>query len=176
MGYVTMFLNSADKGKTLGMIATALHLHLNEGYAGDDIHGNLEFHIPGYHQYDNAGIREVMRNFVKNRERHKIIMVDEVDTVFPARFFSKAEQTQTLLGLWQYTKMDSHWLGTTHLGNSTDAIIDSTVQISCIPEYDKLTDTLTIEVINGIDLDFGTLEIPEASRLFPIYNRFQPIL
>lgn len=176
MGYVTMFLNSADKGKTLGMVATALHLHYNEGYQGADMHGNFELRLPGYNRHDNAGIRDVMRRFVQNREHHKIIMVDEVDTVFPARFFGKTEQTQTLLGLWQYTKMDSWWLGTTHLGNSTDSIIDATVQISCVPEYHKDSDLLTIQVINGIDLEFSCLEVPDASRLFPVYNRFEPIL
>lgn len=177
LGYVVEFTNVADKGKTLAMVATIVELIGRCGYVGDDVHANMEIRIPGVHQYDNAGIRLYLREVLKMGVRHKIIVMDEIEGIFPARAFKDKLQTSDLNGLWQMTKME-HWLlFTCHKGTVIDKIIRDCTQISVEPEYDEETDILRMDIINGVDNEEGIVrEVFPASEVMPLYDRFAPVV
>lgn len=166
------------KGKTLTMIATAVEYVRNGGYSWSECIGNVSLQTveDGYLCLNNEQMREYVSTMYDQQLRHKIILLDEIDRVFPARFFKNDSQTEALIGLWQDEKAFHKILYTTHLGKSTDKIIRDSTQILLIPDYIRELDMIDITVINGDELKVGRKVIRNVSRLFWIYNRWEFIL
>jgi hypothetical protein len=173
---VVEFENSADKGKTAAAVATIAELVNHLGYSPDDIHSNIWLNFPGFHQYNNLGIRRFMRCLLEQDLRHKIIFIDEIDSVYPSRNFKDKMQTEEILKLNQMTKTENWFLFTRHLGTSIDKIIRDCTNISVTPVYDSLRDVITLDIINAVDCleTITTKEIYPAHTIFPLYKRWVP--
>jgi hypothetical protein len=169
-----------DKGKTALAIAIALELCLNHGYSFSEIHANLPLNFPiddKSHLYDNIGLRKYIHNMVENGERHKIVIIDEADRVFPARFWQKPEQTEALIGLWQDYKLFNYVIYTAHGGTGVDVVLRQVTQIELEPDYDPVTNSIPFVIYNAIDgyvSDDRLLNVSE--RIFPYYNRWARVV
>lgn len=174
---VVEFVNSADTGKTASMVATMLEL-LRLGYSGDEVHANLWLDIEGYHYHDNASMRKFIRELLSSGIRHKIIMVDEIDSLYPSRFFKDKLQTEEILRLNQMTKTENWFLFTRHLGSSIDKIIRDCTNISVTPRYEPRLDVIRLEILNAVDCaeEVGLREIYPASAVFKYYKRWKEIV
>lgn len=172
---VVEFENSADKGKTAAAVATIFEL-MGMGYVPDDVHSNIWLNLAGFHQHNNAQMRIFMRELLGKGLRHKIIFIDEIDSVYPSRGFKDKLQTDEVLKLNQMTKTENWFLFTRHKGTAIDKIIRDCTNISITPEYIKAEDVIVCEIINGVDCleEVAIKEIYPASWVFQQYKRWIP--
>ncbi len=163
------------KGKSLGAVILMLDLVFFHGYDFSDVHSNIALKLPDVHNYNNADLREFIKKTAKEGLRHQIILIDEVDSVFPHRFFTSNEQTETLLGFWQDEKLFNWIFYTNHLTLGCDIIIRKSTQISVIPNYTIKDDLLHLKIINSLHMRVFDRVIPNVSRFFDYYDRWEHI-
>ena len=166
------------RGKTASMVATLLDLIGRWGFSASEAVGNVSVNLDGFTKLNNKLLREYVAEMCHKGFKHKIILIDEIDRVFPARFWQQKEQTETLLGLWQDEKLFNWILYTAHLGKAIDKIIRDCTQIVVIPEYSKLDDTIFLTVINGLELTVSSDTIYPVSSLWTpklIYDRWEVV-
>lgn len=129
-------------------------------YKTSQIYSNLRLFRPDgteladYHYMKNREIRQFVKTMVENGLNHIIIIVDEIDRVFPHRFWNSKEQTEALLGLWQDEKLFVEFFGTAHIGKGIDLIIRESMQFEYIVSrkgVNKRSNTLEYTVINILD-------------------------
>lgn len=169
------FKAAQDKGKTSLMVLTCLELVALHGYWGDECYGNLVVRIPGFNAKSSAELVETMKVMVKERWRHKVLLLDEVDRVFPHRFWQDKEQTRALLGLWQDVKLFNWVLWTAHLGGAVDILLRECTQTVVIPVYHKEADMTEIGIIDTWNLRVGFACVPRVSRVFGWYDRWATV-
>ena len=169
------FKGRQSQGKTASMVALAIELNRSYGYGWNEMVGNVAINKPGFRVMNNDGIRKHVAGMVTGEQRHQVILLDEVDRVFPSRFFADRAQTETLLGLWQDEKLFNWVLYTCHMGKSVDKIIADSTQALIIPEYDREEDVIEWTVIDGLDLtvfDSGVDNVSELWREPKLYDRW----
>ena len=164
-----------DQGKTLIGVALLLQLCNLYGYEPAECYGNLVINLKGYHPMTSQGMRDLMGRMVRERLQHKVLFFDEINRVYPARFWKDQERTQELLTVWQDEKMFTQIIYTTHVGNSVDILVREATQIILVPRFDKPRDLITVEVVNSLDLECHTEEVRPASNLFSWYDRWAPV-
>ena len=173
---IVLITNTQDKGKTLTMVHTMADLVANHGYKPKEVVGNLTIRMKGYTKYSNEELKKYIEVMVTKGIRHKIVMIDEVDGVYPARFWNRGRQTEQLLGMWQDWKLFNWFLMTGHKGNAgVDLIVRATSSVYIEPTYIKGEDTIYLTYYNKREDRFGYDSIKPASAMFPFYNRWQPI-
>lgn len=169
-----------DKGKTALAVGLSLELCLHHGYRFDEIHANIPLDFPVEekpHLYNNAGLRRYIQMLVTTGERHKIIIVDEADRVFPARFWQKEEQTEALIGLWQDYKLFHYIIYTAHGGTGVDVVLRQVTQMELTPEYDKFNDCIPFTIYNAVDGYVSDDCLVDVSkRIFPYYHRWKRVV
>jgi Cdc6-like AAA superfamily ATPase len=125
--------------------------------------------LENYHYLRNSMMVKFISRMVNKGLKHRIILIDEIDRVFPHRFWQDKVQTEALLGLWQDEKLFNWIIGTAHLGLGIDKQIRESCQIEIISECGIKGKTVDLTVFNALDMDiFGeTLEnIPLVQRIF----------
>lgn len=164
-------------GKTLTMIALMKWLCLYRGYAPSECIGNITIDAPGYTKLNNHSMRGYLKSMLTRGIRHKVILIDEIDRVFPGRFFSSPEQIETLVGLWQDEKLFSWIIYTEHSAEAgIDKILRDSAQIIVVPGLDKKRDVLDIKGINMIKLCRFKFSARPASKLYDDYDRWELVL
>jgi len=168
--------NWQDKGKTALAVATAMELVLRHGYEWHEIIANIKLLFPVNPMpvtLNNRDMRDYMRNMVRMGDKHKIILIDEADRVFPARFWQNKEQTDSLIGLWQDYKLFNYVIYTAHRGTGIDVILREVTQIELEPEYDQYEDCINFTIYNGMDgvVTEDTL-LNVSKNVFPYYDRW----
>jgi len=175
LGYVVDFCAPADKGKTLGMVCLIIHLITECGYDPSEVWTNFPLYVPGVHRLDNTLMRMKVSEMTHLATRHQIFAFDEVDSIYPARYWQNKHHTEELLKLWQATKLENWVIGTEHEGSGLNKLWREAVQIMVTPTYYQSTDSLRLDVIDGVDLNpYVVREVENVSRFFGIYNRWQP--
>lgn len=173
---IALITGHQDTGKTATMLATALELTRAGGYSPAEMIGNLMVKVPGYTRLDNANLREYLKQTITKGIRHKIILIDEIDGVFPARFWQSRSQTESLLGLWQDFKLFLWIIATGHAeGAGADVLIRRAQLIEIVPNYNLAEDRIYLEVNNRYKGRIFRESIYPASALFPLYKRWDPI-
>lgn len=177
---IASFRGWQDLGKTALAVGTIRELCLYHGYSFDEVVANINLTFPvspGCHCIDNTAMRKYVRAMVHKGLKHKIVLIDEADRVFPARFWHDKEQTDALLGLWQDYKLFNYILWTGHLGTSVDITMRQTTQIEIEPHgYDEETDSISFTVYDGLDGIVYDDEALQVSKLvFPHYNRWDVV-
>ncbi len=165
-----------DKGKTaLGLIA-AKKLIISHGYSPADFVGNLHVNWPGAHCLTNPQMVKFVKALVSRGLKHRIIFLDEVDRLFPARFWHNREQTEALIGLWQDEKLFNQVIFTAHKGTATDVILRECTQIEVEPDYDEKSDCIYFTVYNLVDgLCYDDVAENVSKTIFPDYDRWEII-
>lgn len=168
-----------DKGKTALAIGTILELCAKHGYSYDEVVANLHLKIPvepGPHSLNNLQMRSFVRSMVSKGLKHKIVLLDEADRLFPARFWSQKEQTDALIGLWQDYKLFNYIIYTAHEGTSVDIVLRQVTQIELNPMYDEKNDCIPFVVYNAVDgfVDVDVLD-RVSKNIFPYYDRWEVI-
>lgn len=168
-----------DQGKTALAIGIIQELCLRHGYAFNEVVGNLMFKFPvepGPESVNNAQMRQYIRNMVQKGLQHKIVLIDEADRVFPARFWQQSGQTEALIGLWQDYKLFNTVIWTGHAGTGVDLVLRQVTQIELIPKYNPATDSIPFEIYNAIDGVVDDDELQNVSKnIFPYYDRWEVI-
>lgn len=174
-GWVVSIKESANKGKTAVAAALAFDLVNFHGYRPDEVYCNFILDMPGFNYCTPEGMRKLLRAMARIPLAHKVAVIDEINSIFPSRFFKDPKQTEDLLGLWQATKLGNWVIFTGHLGTAMDKIIRDSRQIQLMPDYDQKTDTIHVYEINGIDVCNELWVVENASELFKLYWRWEPI-
>jgi hypothetical protein len=119
----------------------------HKGWKWEQVVSNVTILVPAaqgkYQHLNNAEMKQYIKMMVDNEYIEKIIIIDEIDRIFPARNAFDKEQIAILTGLWQAGKCRNIILYTEHIGGSVvDLIIRDSTDISYIPHYDKGTNKI----------------------------------
>ena len=168
-----------DKGKSALAVGTILELCARHGYAYDEVVANLHLTFPvesGPHSLNNAQMRAFVQQMVVKGLRHKIVLLDEADRLFPARFWQKHEQTDALIGLWQDYKLFNYVIWTGHAGTGVDLVLRQVTQIELNPDYQPESDSIPFTIYNAVDgfVDIDCL-MNVSKNVFPYYDRWERI-
>lgn len=175
IGYVVDFCAPADMGKTLGVVCTIIYLITECGYDPSEVWTNFPLYIPGVHRLDNTMLRFKIGEMTKMNTRHQIFAMDEVDSIYPARYWQNKKHTDELLKLWQATKLENWVLGTEHEGSGLNKLWRESVQIMITPTLYRSNDVLHLEIIDAVDLNPRVVrEVENVSRFYGMYDRWQP--
>lgn len=162
-----------DQGKTLTGVALLRWLITQGGYCPDEVHANVALTMPGAHIHTSKDMREIMGSMLHNGWQHKILFIDEINRVYPARMWKDPERTNELLTVWQDEKC-FHWIiYTCHVGTAVDVLVREATQIVIVPKFNRERDCIDLTVINSLDLEVHQEIIERASRFFADYNRWE---
>lgn len=170
-----------DKGKTALAVGTILELCARHGYDYDEVVANLHLKFPvpedrQPHCLNNIQMRQYVKAMVTQGLKHKIVLLDEADRLFPARFWQQRGQTDALIGLWQDYKLFNYVIWTAHEGTGVDIVLREVTQIELEPDYYELEDCIPFVIYNGMDglVDDDCL-LNVSKNVFPYYDRWEVI-
>ena len=169
-----------DTGKTALAIGIIQELVFNHGYDFNEVVANIHLDFPvdiKPHYLENPKMREFIKSVVSRGLKHKIIMLDEADRLFPARFWQNTEQTDALIGLWQDYKLFNYVIWTGHKGTSVDILLRLTTQMELEPSYDQKNDCIPFIIYDGLHgrVDNDCL-LNVSKRIFPYYHRWEVVV
>jgi len=162
-------------GKTL-WIAHRYRWLIDKGFfTPDEAVGNMTFkgkYAYGYTCLKGDDLREYLWDLTHKPYKHKIVIIDEADTEFPARFFSDTEQTEIGLRLWHTAKLHNHIFLSSHKGNSVDIIMHLATHYYIFPDKpDFESNTLNFTVGNKLDYELSHWTAYDVIKTMLIYNR-----
>lgn len=167
--------NTQDKGKSLLGVVDLSRCIAGSYYHPDEVYSNMVISLPGSHIGTSEEIGECMVDMIKKKWLHKFFFVDEIDRLFPARWWNDKEQAHKLMGLLQDIKSFHRFVATRHPARSVDKIFRDAAQFVLVPNYRKESNCLDFAVINSLDLRRKYLTVPNVSRYFERYKRWEPI-
>lgn len=162
-------------GKSL-WIAHKYRYLIDKGlYLPSDAVGNMTFkgkYSIGFTTLKGDDLRQFLWDLTHKPYKHKIVIIDEVDSEFPARFFVDKEQTEIALRLWHTAKLGNYILMASHLGNSTDIIMHLATHYYIFPQKpDFATNTMEFTIANALDLTITDWIAYNVIQTMLIYNR-----
>ena len=162
-------------GKTL-WIAHKYRYLIDKGlYTPYDAVGNITFkgkYADGYQVLKGDKLREYLWNLTHVPYTHKIVIIDEADSEFPARSYNDKEQTEIGLRLWHTAKMHNYVLLSSHLGNSTDLIMHLASHFYVFPRKPNFaTNSMDFTLSNGLDMRIDDWTAYDVIRTMLIYSR-----
>jgi len=125
---------------------------------------------------DNAGLRGWLSEMVGKGFTNYCVLIDEVDRVFPARFWGDRKQSEDLMGVWQDEKCGNVIIYTAHMGVDVDKLLRGATRMLLIPEYNEVSDVLSVMVCDGRYGVDGEYELENASRFFKDYDRWARVV
>ncbi len=136
------------------------------------ITGNVEFvDLPNTVGLTVQGIRDYFGRLVYEEHRDEIIILDEIDRVFPHRFWQNKAQAEHILDAWQDEHLNLLIISTSHQGKGFDLVLRDAVQLIFVPDFDKRTGITKVT--------FGWIDHPSAGAfnvdvrsIFPHYRRW----
>lgn len=147
---------SQDKGKTLLLVHIYRYLVLSGLYRPEDGVGNLEIKGPlgyGFTTLKGENLKDWLWECTHKPYRNKFVIIDEIDSEFPARWHYDKDQTEIALRMWHNRKLGNYNCWSSHLGRGSDLIFDLAANFAVIPRGpDFYNDQLRFTVINGFDL------------------------
>ena len=162
-------------GKTLWLAHYYRYLIDKGYYTPYDAVGNITFkgkYSIGYQVLKGDSLRQYLWDLTHKPYQHKIVIIDEADSEFPARLFTDKEQTEIALRLWHTAKLHNYIFLSSHLGNSTDVIIHLASHFYVFPRKpDFATNTLDFTIANGLDLTIGNWTAQDVIKTMLIYSR-----
>lgn len=162
-------------GKTL-WVAHKYRYLIDKGlYTPSDAVGNMTFrgkYANGYQVLKGEDLHQYLWELTHIPYRHKIVIIDEVDSEFPARYFSDKEQTEIALRLWHTAKLHNFIFMTSHLGNSADLIMHLATHYLVFPRQPVFeTNTMEFTIANGLDLETTDWIAQDIIKTMLIYGR-----
>ena len=162
-------------GKTL-WIAHKYRYLIDKGlYLPSEAVGNITFkgkYSLGYQTLKGDDLRQYLWDLTHIPYEHKIVIIDEADSEFPARLFNDKEQTEIALRLWHTAKMHNYILMTSHIGNSVDIIMHLASHFYVFPRQPNFgTNSMDFTLANGLDNRLSNWTAYDIIRTMLIYNR-----
>lgn len=178
---IYIFKGRQRQYKTTTMCAAALYYHLYAGYKVEEICSNIRLYhengeeLTGYHYLSIKEMRLFVREMVERGYTHKLILIDEIDRVFPHRFWNKFQQTEALLGLWQDEKLFNIILGTTHIGKGIDLLLRESMQFEIFTKFDKVRRVVKLVVIDNLNQRLFRSTMPAVDLVQKLFNSWEPV-
>ena len=160
-------------------------------YRPEDVYANFVIRIPGVQCLENKDLIEAIFQMKANKERHKIILFDEVSQELRARDSMNKRQTELVTFAWQMPKRDITMLFCDNPGNSADVILRLAAAQTIVTRYYKvqrpdLPDALrTLEIrkddyiaagiINNWDRKGGRMKFTNIAPIGELFDTFEPI-
>jgi hypothetical protein len=166
--------------KTTTAVAIALYYHLH-GYALSEIYSDIRlYHESGeelkdYHYLTIQQMREFVRNMVEKGYQHLIILIDEIDRVFPHRFWNRFGQTEALLGLWQDEKLFHIIIGTMHVGKGMDLLLRESMQIEVFTRFDKVNKVVKLVGIDTLNRRIFKDSMVNVALVQKLFNSWKAV-
>lgn len=162
-------------GKSL-WLAHLYRLLIDSGeFTPADATGNMTFkgkYGKGYTVRKGESLHQYLWDLTHKPYTHKIVVIDEIDSEFPARFFTSKEQTEIALRMWHVHKLDNFILMSSHIGNSTDLIFHLSSHYLILPESPSFeTNTMGFTLINNLELWTADFVAFDVIKSMLIYNR-----
>lgn len=166
-----------DWGKTSLMVKTMLWLMAWGGYEPREVFSNVKVEIEGFQYRSSEGLAEALRVMSLKRVQHKVIGIDEADTVLSHRFWADKKQTEALLVLWKDIKMFNWFLWTAHRGPSVDVLLREATQVLVVPRYNRVTGNTKAGIIYSPNQISREAIFPNIRKLFEekMYDRWAPV-
>lgn len=166
---------SEGAGKTLWIMHLYRYLIDKCGYSPSEAVGNLTVkgkYGQGFQTLKGEDLHEYLWKLTHEPYTHKIVIIDEIDSEFPARFFASKEQTEIALRMWHVQKLHNYVLMTSHLGKGSDLIFYLSTQFLVIPRRPNFqTNSMNFTLINGLNLTISNWTAHDIIRTMLIYNR-----
>ena len=164
-----------SQGKTL-WIAHYYRYLIDKGlYTPYEAVGNMTFkgkYADGFETLKGENLRQYLWDLTHMPYKHKIVIIDECDSEFPARLFSDKEQTEIALRLWHTAKLGNYVFLSSHLGNSTDVIMHLASHFYVFPHQpDFATNTMDFTIANALDLNITDWTAHSVIETMLIYSR-----
>jgi len=164
-----------DAGKTLWIARRYKWLIDNKIYTPDEAVGNITFKGKygwGYQTLKGNDLHQYLWDMTHKPYQHKIVIIDEIDSEFPARFFPGREQTEIAIRMWHIRKLHNVVMMSSHLGSSTDLIFNLATHFKIIPYQPNWeTDSMDFTVINRLDKQITDWTVSGIIPAMLIYNR-----
>lgn len=162
-------------GKTL-LIAHLYRVLIDSGkYTPCDAVGNLSFkgkYGQGFTTLKSDDLRQFLWDMTHKPYEHKIAVIDEGDSEFPARDFTDKDQTGIALRLWHIAKLHNYVFITSHVGNSTDIIMHLATHFGLYPQKPNFeTNSMKFAVANVLDMKTRVWTAYNIIQTMLIYNR-----
>ena len=162
-------------GKTLWVAHYCRYLFDKCGFSPYNAVGNITLkgkYNVGYTVLKGDDMKQYLWDLTHKPYQEKIVIIDEIDSEFPARFFADKEQTEIALRLWHTNKLHNYIFMTSHLGNSTDLIIHLASHYIIIPRQPVFeTNTMEFTVIDKLNLTITDNIATDVIKTMLIYNR-----
>ena len=162
-------------GKTLWIAHDYKYLIDKGIYTPDEAIGNMTFkgkYADGYQVLKGDDLRQYLWDLTHKPYKHKIVIIDEVDSEFPARSFTDKEQTEISLRLWHTAKLHNTVFMSSHLGNSADLIMHLASHFNIYPlKPDFETQSMDFTVVNCLDLEITEWIALDVVKTMLIYGR-----
>lgn len=162
-------------GKTLWIAHFYRYLIDSGEFTPYDAVGNITFkgkYSLGYQTLKGDSLRQYLWDMTHVPYQHRIVIIDEADSEFPARLFTDREQMEIALRLWHTAKLHNYVLMTSHIGNSTDLIMHLASHFYVFPRQpDFNTNTMDFTIANGLDMTIGNWTATDIIKTMLIYNR-----
>jgi hypothetical protein len=107
-------------------------------YRPEDVFANFVIHIPGVNCLENKDLIDAVFQMKLNKDRHKIILFDEVGQELRARESMNKRQTEFVTFAWQMPKRDITMLYCSNPGNSADIILRLASAQTVVTHYRKV--------------------------------------
>ena len=163
------------QGKTLWVAHFYRDLIDKKLFTPYDAVGNLTFkgkYGIGFTTLKGDDLRQYLWDLTHKPYKDKIVIIDEIDSEFPARSFTDKEQTEIALRLWHTHKLGNFVFMTSHIGNSTDLIIHLASHYLIIPRGVNFeTNSMEYTVINRLDMEVDDYEAIDIIKTMLMYNR-----
>lgn len=166
--------------KTTTAVAIALWYHLR-GYALSEIYSTARLYhengeeLKDYHFLTINQMRQFVRDMVEKHYQHMIVIIDEIDRVFPHRFWNKSGQTEALLGLWQDEKLFHVIIGTMHVGKGIDLLLREAMQVEIFTKYDKVNHVVKLSIVDLLNRRVVKDQMINVSLVQKLFDTRQPV-
>lgn len=165
------------KGKTTKLVRDYLWLLSAGSYTGYETISNLKIDVKGLTFVDNERMKyEMYHGLAIRQDRHKIYIVDDASSVFPARGYSDKTQSEILQHIWKDSKLFNYIMFSSHVGKSVDLILDNATNYLFIPSYDKESGRLPYDVILCDEKWFesGCLSSEQVKYCQNVFDSWEP--
>lgn len=166
---------SEGKGKTLWIAHFYRYLIDSGLFTPKDATGNISFkgkYSVGYTVRKGEKLHQYLWDMTHKPYTHKIVIIDEIDSEFPARFFASREQTEIALRMWHVQKLDNFVLMSSHLGNSTDLIYHLASHYLIYPTAPSFeTNSMDFIMVSNLELWTSELVAHDVIKTMLIYSR-----
>lgn len=126
----------------------------------------------GFQTLKGDDLRQYLWDMTHKPYKNVFVIIDEIDSEFPARMFADKEQTEVALRMWHTSKLGNRVFMSSHLGNSTDIIFHLATHFFVYPFFPNFTtNSLDYSIYNRLSESVSDWTTYDIIPSMLIYNR-----